>query len=712
MLSSIGIAAASCHAEQIAEKPAAAADARESPDPTTLGTVVVTATRLEQPSFTLPLSIDLIGRQAIQHNNAMVNLSEPLARVPGIVAQNRQNYAQDLQISSRGFGARSSFGVRGIRLYADGIPATMPDGQGQTSNFDLSSADRIEVLRGPFSALYGNSSGGVIAVFTEDGKPGLSISPFIQFGSYGTEHYGIKAAGQRGIINYVLAASRFDTSGYREHSAATRDSTNAKIGIALGADAVLTLIGNTVAMPDIQDPLGLTRSQFQSNPRGVDQSALLFNTRKSVSQQQLGLSYEKSVTSADSINAILYGGHRATTQYQAIPIAAQLAATSAGGVIDLFRQYGGADVRWTRRTDVGTGRLQWSAGVSYDNLDEDRRGYENFAASVLGVRGRLRRDEKNRVYNIDEYFQAQWEPDPQWLLLAGIRNSNIRIASEDHYIAPGNGNDSGSVRYQAVNPVFGATFKMSGNINLYASYGKGFETPTLNELSYRAADAGGAGFNFALQPARSNNFEAGIKAIIAGHLRVNLAAFHIDTDNELAVLSNSGGRAVYQNAGKTRRDGIELTLEGNWPNGIGMLWSYSQLRAVYAESFCSGSCSAATRVPAGNRIPGVPDRTLYGELSWRSPASGFAVALEGKYGGKIYVDDINSDAASAYFVANLRMSLEQKAGSWLIRELVRVDNIAGREYIGSVIVNESNQRFFEPAPGRNYLIGVTASYAW
>lgn len=675
----------------------------------TLAPVVVSATRTEQSSADLPLSVDRIGREEIQQGNAMVNLSEPLARVPGIVVQNRQNYAQDLQVSSRGFGARSTFGVRGVRLYVDGIPATMPDGQGQTSNIDLTSADHIEVLRGPFSALYGNSSGGVISVFTENGKPGTQITPFAQFGSYGSRHYGLKAAGQQGIANYVVGASRFDTDGYRRHSAATRDTGNAKLRITPDENSSLTLVGNAVEMDDVQDPLGLTRAAMQADPRGVAQNAITFNTRKSVRQQQLGLQYERIVSSADTLNATLYGGQRATTQFLPIPPSAQAAPTSAGGMIDLARYYAGVDLRWTHKTNWHGGPLQWSAGVSLDNLNEDRKGFENFSGAALGVQGRLRRDEANRAWNVDQYLQAQWEAGKRWLLLAGVRNSSVHVRTDDHYVAPGNGDDSGSTRYHALTPVLGATYKLAPALNLYTSYGKGFETPTLNELSHRPS---GAGFNFALRPARSNNVEAGIKATLRPHWHANLALFRTETQDEIAVLSNSGGRAVYQNAGKTRRTGFELALQGKWDNGLGALFSWSQLRAIYSEGFCAGTCAPDTEVRSGNRIPGVPDRTAYAELSWQHPSIGFSTALEGQYVGKVYVDDQNSDAAGGHFIANLRAGLEQKAGHWRIREFARVDNLAGRQYAGSVIVNEANQRFFEPAPGRNYLIGVSASQSW
>lgn len=699
-----------CRSDETGQE--AAAEYVRPPDTRKPLVIVITPSRIEQPSFDLPVSVDRIDQAAIQNGAAKVDLSEPLVRVPGVVAQNRQNHAQDLQISMRGFGARSTFGVRGLRLYADGIPATMPDGQGQTSHFDLGSVDRIEVLRGPFSALYGNSSGGVISVATEDGQPGFTLAPFFQFGGYGVTHTGLKASGEQAAVNYVTNASHFATDGYRDHSAASRDTMNAKLRVALDSDSSMTLIANAVSMKDIQDPLGLTRGQFESDPRSVHPNAILFNTRKSVSQKQLGLKYDKTLNRDDSVHFMLYGGDRSVVQYQSIPRAVQEAApTHSGGVIDLSRQYSGADIRWVHGARAGAGAVQWTAGINYDNLDEERRGYENFLGTTLGVQGNLRRDERNNVHDFDQYIQAQWKPNARWLWLAGLRRSNISVRSEDRYIAPGNGDDSGGTRYRALSPVLGATFRSSDSVNLYVSYGEGFETPTLNELSYRSVTAA-AGFNFGLKPSRNNNYEAGIKTFIGANMRANLAAFHIDTENEITVLSNSGGRSVFQNVGKTRRNGAELAFEGAWPNGVGVLLSSAWLQAVYAEAFCSGACAPATQIAAGNHIPGVPSRTLYGELSWRYRALGFTTALEGKYAGKVHVNDVNSDAAPAYFVMNLRAGFEQRSHSWRLQEFARLDNISDRQYAGSVIVNEGNQRFFEPAPGRTYLVGMAVNYSW
>lgn len=674
--------------------------------------ITITGAGASQPSFDLPLSIDRIDSDAIQNGTAKVDLSESVVRAPGVIAQNRHNYAQDLQISMRGFGARASFGVRGVRLYADGIPATMPDGQGQTSNLDLGSAAHIEVLRGPFSALYGNASGGVISVFTEDAQAGFALTPSLQFGSDGHRSAGLKAAGANANINAVANATRFRTDGYRTQSAAVRDTGNAKLRTVLTTDTTLTLIANAVDMPEVQDPLGLTRAQFAADPRSAHANAVNFNTRKSVRQQQVGLRLEHTLTGNDSLQAMIYGGERSVIQYLAIPPAAQAAPTSAGGVIDLIRRFSGADIRWVHLAAAGARGVQWTAGINYDDLDEDRRGYENFIDTTLGVRGALRRDEQNNVHNVDKYVQGQWEPGTRWLLLAGVRESEVSVRSRDLYVAPGNGDDSGGTRYRAVSPVFGATFKAAESTNLYTAYGEGFETPTLNELSYRTAGGSPAGFNFELRPAYSKNYEAGVKARVGPAMRANVAVFYSDTEDEIVVASNTGGRAVFQNASATRRHGAELALTGTWGNGLGATLAYTHLLAEYAQSFCRVPCDANSEVAAGNRLPGVPRDALYAELKWHSPARGLSVAVEGRHSGKIYVDDINSDAAASYAVVNVRASLEQATGAWRIKEFARIDNVGDRQYAGSVIVNEGNQRFFEPAPGRTYLVGISVSYRW
>lgn len=683
----------------IAQQPPGSEAPTTPAKPTLLPEVTVSATRMEHESFDLPVSIDAVSRQTIREDNPQVNLSEVLNRVPGVVVQNRQNYAQDLQISSRGFGARASFGVRGLRLIADGIPATMPDGQGQAASFNLSSAQRIEVLRGPFSSLYGNASGGVIQIFTADGPPEPTLSGSIYAGSRDTTKFGLQYGGAQGPVNYLIDASRFDTEGYREHSAARRDHANAKFKLDTGTRGVFTFVVNALDQPETQDPLGLTAGQVAQNRRQAGTNALAFNTRKSITQNQAGLVYDLPLTSRDKLQARFYGGDRQVTQFLAIPLVFQNAPTHSGGVVDLDRGYHGAGLRLTR--DM-TAPLTLSAGVDYDRMAERRKGFLN----NFGVAGDLKRDEDDVVANTDFYAQAEWQIAPRWNLLAGVRHSRVNFESRDHFITAANPDDSGTVDFTRTTPVAGATFRLTPEMNLYANAGKGFETPTFAELAYRPG--GATGLNFALKPARSTHYEAGLKALVGTVSRVNLALFRIEVRDEIVVNTSSGGRTDFKNAAQTRREGLELLWESRLAHNLEAALAYTLLDAKFTQPFSSGA--PATTVPAGNRLPGVPPYTLFGELVWRHPASGFHAGVEVRRNGKIYVNDANSEFASAYTVWNLRAGFEQRARRWRLTEFVRVDNVTDRRYIGSVIVSEANGRFYEPAPERSLLVGIGAEF--
>jgi len=484
--------------------------------------IVVTATRSERNSFDLPVSIDRIDVEAIREGRPMINLSESLPRVPGLVVQNRQNYAQDLQISSRGFGARTAFGVRGVRLYADGIPATSPDGQGQTSNFDLGSAERIEVMRGPFSVLYGNASGGIIQIFTEDGpaEPTLTLSG--ASGSYETHRSALKFGGQSGTLNYIGGASHFSTNGYRDHSVAEKDLGNAKLKLALDEDTRLSLILNSVRLP-AQDPAGLRRDQFEQNPRQVDPSVIQFDTRKSVVQDQLGAVVEHRLSASERLRLAAYGGSRQVEQFLAIPLAAQSAPTSSGGVVNLDRTYYGLDLRWIHANALAGQPFALTVGSEYDNQKERRKGYVN----NNGIAGVLKRDEDDTVTGTAVYAQGDWKFAPDWSLFAGLRYSEVSFDSRDYFIVAGNPDDSGSIKFKNTSPAAGVVYSIAPSLNLYGNVGKGFETPTFAELAYRSD--GTTGLNFELKPSTSVNIELGAKAYLGDGQRLTFAVFHIDT---------------------------------------------------------------------------------------------------------------------------------------------------------------------------------------
>ncbi|MES3000164.1 MAG: TonB-dependent receptor [Pseudomonadota bacterium] len=683
----------------------------------TLAPVTITATRVEAAPSDVPASVDVIdGDRLRSAGRPEVNLSEGIALVPGVFARDRQNYAQDTQLSIRGFGARSTFGVRGVRIYVDGIPATMPDGQGQLSHIDLGSAGRVELLRGPFSVLYGNSSGGVLQVFTERGEGEPVVSTSFAAGSDGLMRPGLRVTGATPSLGYVLSANHFSTDGFRDHSAAQRDVANARLDWRRGDDSDWMLVANTLNLR-ADDPLGLTRAQFNAAPRGVDASAIAFDTRKTVRQSQLGLSNERKLAGGDRLRVMVYAGQRETVQYQSIPTGAQGSPLHPGGVIGLERRYAGADLRWTAKRELAGQPIEWVAGFSFDTMSEHRRGWQNFIGPILGVEGALRRDEDNRVSNADPYVQAAWKFAPDWTLTAGVRHSSVRFASADNYVSGANGDDSGGVRYSATLPAVALMYAWTKDMHVYAALGRGFETPTFNELAYRPD--GTPGLNFALRPSRSDNIEIGIKGRSgdAGTLRSQwtAAVFNTRTRDEIVTQTNSGGRSTFQNAGATRRQGVELSwtasLSPSWRVQAAQTW----LDARYGNAFTT--CSAtpclvpALAVPAGNRIPGTARSTTALELAW-APRRGWQAGAEMRRSGRVYVNDTSSDAAPSFTTLALSGGYVFDVKRWTLAATARIDNVLDRRYAGSVIVNEGNGRFFEPAPGRGYVVKLAGSYAF
>ncbi|HBX2122557.1 TPA: TonB-dependent receptor [Klebsiella pneumoniae] len=670
-------------------------------------TMVVTAAPTTVSELDTPAAVSVVNGDEMRQAAPRVNLSESLGAVPGLQVQNRQNYAQDLQLSIRGFGSRSTYGVRGLRIYVDGIPATMPDGQGQTSNIDIGSVDTIEVLRGPFSALYGNSSGGVINVTSQTGTQPPTVEASSYYGSFGTWHYGMKATGavgdgsHAGDVDYTVSTYRFTTHGYRDHSGARKNLANARLGVRINDVSKLTLLLNSVDIK-ANDAGGLTADEWRDNPRQSPRGDQ-YNTRKNTRQTQAGLRYERQLSAQDDLSVMMYAGERETTQFQSIPRAPQLKPSHAGGVIDLTRHYQGIDTRLTHRGELLV-PVTLTAGLDYENMSERRKGYENFVmvngAPQYGEQGALRRNERNLMWNVDPYLQTQWQLTDKLSLDAGVRYSSVWFDSNDYYITPGNGDDSGDASYHKWLPAGSLKYALTDAWNVYLSAGRGFETPTINELSYRSDNQ--SGLNFGLKPSTNDTVEIGSKTRIGNGL-FTAALFQTNTDNEIVVDSSSGGRTSYKNAGKTRRQGMELGLDQQFGESWRLKAAWTWLDATYRTNVCDdASCN-------GNRIPGIARNMGYASFGYQ-PEQGWYAGSDIRYMSDIMANDENTAKAPSWTVVGLTTGYKWSYGRMDMDLFGRIDNLFDREYVGSVIVNESNGRYYEPAPGRNYGIGL--NLAW
>lgn len=670
-----------------------------------LPVIKVEATRTDTPYMQTPASVYRIDAPK-NDQSLQVNLTELVKGIPSVQVRNRENYAQDLQLSMRGFGARSTFGVRGIRLYVDGIPATMPDGQGQTSNIDMNSLSHLEVLTGPFSSLYGNSSGGAVLATTREGQGKDSIEMNYAGGSHNKNRVGIVLQGgakNQNEPSYIVSSSYFDIDGYRDHSGANKVLSNAKLTWNLDDGSKINWVTNYVKI-DADDPGGLTRADWEKNPKQVAKNVLDYNARKTIDQTQTGLTWSKPLNDQNELYAITYIGQRQVTQYQSIPDTVQKNPNTpyqAGGVIDFKRDYYGADFRWTGKDLLPY--IQFSAGVAIDAMNEDRQGYQNFNdAGDKGIKGAVRRDERNTLWNVDPYLQASWSFLQTMRLDTGVRYSNVHYKSKDHYIVGLNGDNSGKTTYEEVLPSVALSWQIIPEVLAYASYAKGFETPTFTEMAYPAQ--GGASM-LDLKPSQSDNYELGLKSLnTLGDF--NLATFYIETKDDIVAAESLGGRATFRNADKTLRKGIEFAWNKKLWKDIGLNASYAYLDATFDSKV--PAAGKVAEIPEGNAIPGIAKNQAFIGLVWQ-PEQGFYAGLDTQFMDKVYVNDINSDAAASYTVASIYTGYAWKRADWGINGFARVDNLFDKNYAGSVIVNEGSSRFFEPADGRNWSAGLKVS---
>jgi iron complex outermembrane recepter protein len=610
-------------------------------------------------------------------------------------------------------------GVRGVRIFVDGIPLTMPDGQGQPGVVDLSAIKNIEVLRGPFSALYGNTSGGVIQMLTKDAAETAELDGTAMFGSYGTKRQILSASGTAEDIEYLLNVSNFETDGYRDNNRGKKEQATAKFKINFSEDTQLTTLVNWFEQ-EAQDPLGLPRNAETGNgaapsafdnPKGASNAALNAQTGVKRSHAQIGFNLTHALNDNNSLTLMSYFGTRENKQRLAIPDtnpAPLLTGRSSRDSI-ISREFYGTDLRWDNNGTVFDMPYNISLGTTYGKSKDDRL---DLTVSFNGnpPANPLNRDEKNISRNFDQYIQGKLSLTKQVDVHAGLRRTKVELEIDDNFTTPGipgNGDNSAKVEYQKTTPVIGAIWKVTPTLNLFANYGKGFETPTFVETAF-ASPALNSPPNLALKPSESQNYEVGAKAFLNDFTQANLTVYHVTTDDEIVVQGNIAGRSSFTNAGKTKRNGLEFSIDSQLDNNLSLYAAYTLLNAKFDSDFTS----LGNLIESGNKIPGTYKHQAYAEVAWRHPGSGFQTAFEARHNSKVYVDDINSDIAPSYTVFNLRAGFTQALGKWRFSEYLRIENMFDKEYIGSVRVNDGNRRFFEPATDRNYLLGLSAGYTF
>lgn len=646
----------------------------------------VSATLLKQPDSKLPFALSQIDRERIQTASLQLSLDEPLQTVPGVFVLNPYNFAQDSRIAIRGFGARANFGIRGIQLIADGIPATLPDGQGSVDAIDLGSTERIQIVRGPASAIYGASSGGVLLLETESGPSVPFLESRFTAGSNDLLQAQLKSGGQRGALGYLMSGAYLDYDGYRDHSETESRRLNAKFDYSLTPSSELTALVNVIDLPKQNDPGGLTREEAEEDPSQARQRNVDFDSGEEVEQATLGLAYARRLNDQHSIELKSY--YRTRDFENRLPFV-------DGGQVAFERDFYGLGGLYRFRES----ELEAIAGLSYELQMDDRERFDN----LNGDRGDLVFRQDEEIETIGWFAIASVAPMESVIVSAALRQDFTNYEVDDRFLE--DGDDSGNRDFDETSPMVGVLWEFRPDLAMYANVARSFEAPTSTEL----ANPSGGGFNSDLDPQTATSYELGLKGTHAWlgerRMRYELVAFWIDIEDSIVPfeLESDPGRDYFRNAGESERTGIEAALAVDLLEGLTLDLSYTWSDFEYTRFDFEGEDFS------GNQLPGIPEHFANLQLNYRHESGWFA-RWNTRYTGSMQADDANTTTVSESTVSDLRIGLLHERGGWTIEPYFGLNNVFDQDYFANIRINAFGGRYYEPALERNLYAGLRLRY--
>ena len=636
----------------------------------TLSEVALQAPKTETPRNQLPFSLSVQSVDEFQKIYQQLSLQEYLVAVPGLFTQNANNYAQDLRISLRGFGARAAFGIRGIKLIVDGIPETTPDGQGQLDNLPLGLLSSVEVLRGPSASLYGNASGGVLYLNTLDQLENETIQLQSRLGAYGFQSYQLNTSlkGEKTVA--LIHINRTKTDGFRQNSGFEQTLFNTKIKHRLSPKSTLQLQLNYTDSPRAEDAGGITLEDTELDWSQARQRNVAYDTYESVNQFKSGLRWQQDW--GDQWNLDTYGFYTFRDFYGKLPF-------ENGGIIDLTRNYFGFGSRLNYIQD----KHRWQIGIETAQQADQRDRYLN----LNGAQGSLSFSQLESfgsfgIYILDE---VRWE---KVLLRTSLRYDDLRLGADSI---------SEDQTYQVLNPSVGLSYEVASQHRLFADFSSSFETPALSELS--ANPSGAEGLNLELEPARALNYELGWKGLWA-KIRMEANVFFIESTNEILPyeLEAFPGRSFYRNAGATQRWGVEVFGSYQWEQ-----WELQASMTQAQYRFTENNTSE------GNTLPGIPNSQFFLQVGYTS-LQNWQFQLTGEHIGSLYADTDNAVQIEAFQKVRLQGGKTIALGDLELNLFAGINNLFDVRYFDNIRLNAFGGRYYEPAPGRNAFFGLSAAF--
>ena len=661
-------------------------------EPATLEPVTVTSTRMERPLADTPAAVTVVDAGS-KLGQPRLQLDESLNRVPGLYLQNRYNFAQGLRLSSRGFGSRAPFGVRGLRLNVDGFPETLPDGQSQLDSIDLFAVEQLTVLRGPSSLFYGNATGGVVDITTQSGKTrNDSASVSVIGGSHGLKQANVQTSGRHNQGQHALNLTALDYQGFREQSEVRKYQFTGQAGWDLTDTRTVTVFLTAMDTPVAQDPGGLTRQQAHQDRRQASRFASRLDAGQQVDQQRLGLHYRDDAFANGRLNARAFISQRDFRQQLPFP---------GSSLIDYRRLFYGARLDYTLPfTVLIPHRLL--LGVDMDRQEDDR---SRRSVSPTGNITAVTADEDQQASADGIFLQLDSHLSDSVMLTIGGRADRLRMTIDDALLT--DGNDSGRREFAENSYSAGLSWQVSPAHTLYTTVSSAFESPTFTEL---ANPSGAGGFNPDLEPQTALNREVGARGALGNRLFYEAALFRVDVDDEITPYEISG-RTFYQNAGETRRDGLELGLEHATTDQLtlALSWTWSDFR--FQEFFDTQQNADVS----GKRLPGIPQHQLFAEIDWQAD-SGLFASVESLLGSHRYAENTNRTRIGSEWLVNVRGGKAWTLNRQTLTLFAGIDNLLDRDYYSNLRINANSDRpvenrgYFEPGPGTGYYAGFTLDW--
>ena len=639
-----------------------------------------------------PLSISVVSRKEFFPLRAGLGIDEALELVPGVLAQSARNFAQDTRVAIRGFGSRAGFGIRGVRILVDGIPTTLPDGQSEVDSIDLAFIDRIEVIRGPVSSLYGGSGGGTLAFETLAPSDAPQISLGSRFGSHRTQRRHALARGRHRELGYVIGLASTRTSGYRDHARAELNTALAKLErrFADGTWAELQFSG--VWKPEAQDPGGLTRAELDADRRQASPGSRRFDAEEDLNQQRLALRLRRPLGARRELELTSY--HLRRDFQNRLPFSRQVA---------FERRVTGGSLQYTD----GAGPVLWIGGFDLGLQDDMRRNYQNPG----GGRGPLTLEQRESVRALGAFAQGDLALPGHLNLVGGLRYDWYEFRVDDRFLSDGR-DDSDRLRYRELSPRIGLRWGRSPRLQIYANYGSAFRVPTTTELA--PADGSG-GFDSGIDPERTTGVEIGFKGLLGRRLVYDVALFQLRVRNALIPFEDASqpGRTFFRNAGEVRRRGVETALSALLRPGVSVRAVYTYADYRYADfDRLTRLAGGGTRVVEldGKTEPNTARHSFGAELRFDRP-SGLFASLSFRYLSRMEVDDANTLSSPATSVSDLRVGYRLRRRGLTLTPMLGLRNWTGDRYAGSLRPNASGGRAFEPAPRRELFGGLELALA-